>query len=138
MNIQAIGATNPTRQAFAEKGSGATAASSTSNSNAANNNKDALESTGAATPVDSSRAIERNSEAPALEKVKQAVQNINKSLQSMSRDLEFSVDSDSNRTIVKVVDSKTKEVIRQIPSQEALEISKALDTVRGLLIKQQA
>lgn len=138
MNIQAIGATNQSRQAFVEKSNGSTALSNNGNANAASNSKDALESTGSATPVETSRAIERNTEAPALEKVKQAVQNINKSLQSMSRDLEFSVDSDSNRTIVKVVDSKTKEVIRQIPSQEALEISKALDTVRGLLIKQQA
>ena len=138
MNIQAIGATNQSRQAFAEKTSSTSTLSSTGNSSAASNSKDAVENTGSVTPVETSKAIERNTETPALEKVKQAVQNINKSLQSMSRDLEFSVDSDSNRTIVKVVDSTTKEVIRQIPSQEAIEISKALDTVRGLLIKQQA
>ncbi|MBI3230393.1 MAG: flagellar protein FlaG, partial [Burkholderiales bacterium] len=106
-----------------------------------NNAKNALEENDnvQATPVDSNKALERNAQAPSLEKVTQAVQNINKSLQAMSRDLEFSVDSDSNRTIVKVVDRKTKEVIRQIPSHEALEISKALDTaVHGLLMKQQA
>ena len=83
-------------------------------------------------------AVEKSAAAPSVEQVKQAVTNINKSLQSLSQDLEFSVDSDSNRTVVKVVDQKTKEVIRQIPSQEALEIAKALDSVQGLLIKQTA
>lgn len=135
MNIQTLGATNSARQSYAENNLAATPAANTS---AATNQTKETENSGPATPVDSSKAVERNATAPSLEKVHQAVQSINKSLQSMSRDLEFSVDSDSNRTIVKIVDNKTKEVIRQIPSQEALEISKALDTVRGLLIKQQA
>ncbi|MCG2582889.1 flagellar protein FlaG [Massilia sp. TS11] len=91
-----------------------------------------------AAATDTATAVEKSAAAPSVEQVKQAVSNINKSLQTLSQDLEFSVDADSNRTIVKVVDQKTKEVIRQIPSQEALEIAKALDSVQGLLIKQTA
>lgn len=138
MNIQSIGATAQARQAFADKGTSA-ASPPAPNVNSNNNTKNVAEENGPATAVESNKAVERNGAAPSLEKVTQAVQNINKSLQAMSRDLEFSVDSDSNRTIVKVIDRKTKEVIRQIPSNEALEISKALDTaVHGLLMKQQA
>jgi flagellar protein FlaG len=66
------------------------------------------------------------------------VQTVNATLKQLSQDLEFSVDADSQRTIVKVVDQQTKEVIRQMPSAEALEIAKALDRVQGLLIKQKA
>lgn len=88
--------------------------------------------------VDTQNAVKKTDEAPTIEQVNQAVQNINKSLQSLHQDLEFTVDSDSKRTVVRVVDQKTKEVIRQIPSQETLEIAKALDTVKGLLIKQEA
>jgi flagellar protein FlaG len=91
-----------------------------------------------ATPVDTNNAVKKTTPEPSLDQVTQAVQNINKSLQTLSQDLVFSVDADSKRTIIKVVDQKTKEVIRQIPSTEALEIAKALDTVKGLLIKQQA
>ncbi len=91
-----------------------------------------------ATSVDTTNAVKKTDEAPTLEQVNQAVQNINKSLRSLNQNLEFSVDSDSKRTVVKVVDQSTKEVIRQIPSEETLEIAKALDTVKGLLIKQQA
>lgn len=91
-----------------------------------------------AAPVDSTNAVEKAPAAPSRQQLDDAVSNINKSLQTLSQDLEFSVDEDSNRTIVKVVDQQTKEVIRQMPSPEALEIAKALDKVKGLLIKQTA
>ncbi len=91
-----------------------------------------------AAPVQTSAAVTPAAAVPSSEELAKAVANINKSLQTLSQDLEFSVDQDSNRTIVKVVDQQTKEVIRQIPSPEALEIAKALDTVQGLLIKQTA
>jgi flagellar protein FlaG len=91
-----------------------------------------------AVATETSAAVQKAAPAPTLEQVNQAVSNINKSLQTLSQDVVFSVDNDSNRTIVKVVDQRTKEVIRQIPSPEALEIAKALDTVQGLLIRQTA
>ena len=73
-----------------------------------------------------------------LKDVKQAVSEINKAMQFMSRELEFSVDTDSNRTIVKVIDQQTREVIRQMPTKEARELGKALEKAQGLLIKQTA
>jgi flagellar protein FlaG len=91
-----------------------------------------------ATPIEISTAVKKPEAAPSLEQVTKAVEDINKSLKSQSQNLEFSVDTDSKRTIVKIVDQTTKEVIRQIPSAEALEIAKALDTASGFLIKQQA
>lgn len=75
---------------------------------------------------------------PAPAEVKEALKTINKTVQAMSPSLEFSIDTDSKRTIVKVVDMDTKEVIRQMPSVEALEIAKALDRLQGLLIRQKA
>ncbi len=91
-----------------------------------------------ATAIDTPKAVKRSEDAASLEQVNQAVKNINKSLQTLSQDLEFSVDNDSQRTVIKVIDQRTKEVIRQIPSQEVLEIAKTLDNVKGLLIKQEA
>jgi flagellar protein FlaG len=75
---------------------------------------------------------------PTLAQVTEAVSTINRSMQTQSRGLEFSVDASSHRTVVKVVDSQTKELIRQIPSVETLEIANALEQAQGLLIKQQA
>jgi flagellar protein FlaG len=76
---------------------------------------------------------------PTLAQVTQAVNSINQAMQAMSRDLEFSVDEDTKETVVKIIDQKTKEVLRQIPSVEALAIAKAIDQAQqGLLIKQKA
>lgn len=74
-----------------------------------------------------------------MSQLTQAIKSINKALQEQAQGVEFSLDSDSHRTIIKVVDQNTKEVLRQIPSEEALEIAKALGgTQQGLLIRQKA
>ena len=91
-----------------------------------------------ASAVDTAAAVEKAAPVPTQAQVKEAVANINKSLQTLSQDVVFSVDQDSHRTIVKVIDQKTNEVLRQIPTPEALDIAKALDKVSGLLIKQTA
>ncbi len=91
--------------------------------------------------TDSKPAVKAASKEDAqseLREVKQAVSDINKAMQFMSRELEFSVDTDSERTVVKVIDQQTREVIRQMPTKEALEIGKALEKVQGLLIRQTA
>ena len=46
------------------------------------------------------------------------------------------VDSESDRVVVRIVDTQTKQTIRQIPSEEMLAISKSLDQLTGLLIQQ--
>jgi flagellar protein FlaG len=84
------------------------------------------------------KAASKEDAQSELKEVTQAVSDINKAMQFMSRQLEFSVDTDSERTIVKVIDQQTREVIRQMPTKEALEIGKALEKAQGLLIKQTA
>ncbi|SFV02861.1 flagellar protein FlaG [Pseudoduganella namucuonensis] len=91
-----------------------------------------------ATALATANAVKAPAPAPTLEQVNQAVSELNKASQAKSQGLEFSVDNDSKRTIVKVVDQTTKEVLRQIPSPEALEIAKSLDNAKGLLIRQTA
>ena len=74
-------------------------------------------------------------EAKELESAVQKVQNFT---QNLAKELLFNIDKDSGRTVVKVVDTSTKEVIRQIPSEEMLAMAKALDQIQGLLVKQKA
>lgn len=74
----------------------------------------------------------------STEQVKQAAAAINTAIQSLSRGLQFSVDEDTHKTVVRVVDTQTNEVIRQMPSEEALAIAKALDKLQGLLLRQKA
>ncbi len=66
--------------------------------------------------------------------VKKAAEQINKALKQFDSSVQFSVD-ENNRTNVKVIDTQTNEVIRQMPSKEMLAISQALDKFQGLLIR---
>lgn len=72
---------------------------------------------------------------PAKEELAQALKSINAALQDRSPGLEFSIDRDSDRSVVKVVDKDTQEVIRQMPSREAIEIAKALDKLHSIMVK---
>ena len=72
------------------------------------------------------------------ETLDQAVKAVNDFVQPFNNALNFSVDQDSQTMVVKVIDQGTKEVIRQIPSEEMLALAKALDTMKGLLIRQKA
>ena len=58
--------------------------------------------------------------------------------QSFAPNLKFSVDHDTGRTIVKVTDANTQEVIRQIPADEVLKLAKEIDRMQGLLFNKQA
>jgi flagellar protein FlaG len=53
----------------------------------------------------------------------------------VTAELQFSVDESSGRSVIKVTDRATSDVIRQIPSEEALQISEGLDRYqKGLLV----
>lgn len=84
------------------------------------------------------RAGKAQNDAPDREELDRALDEVRKVVQPVAQNLLFSIDEDTGRTVVKVVDGATKEVIRQIPSEEILSIAKALDKLKGLLIKQEA
>ncbi len=66
--------------------------------------------------------------------VNDAVKNINAALTTLRRDeRQFKVDEDLGRLVVRIVNSETKELIRQIPTEEALTLSKKMQEMIGLL-----
>jgi flagellar protein FlaG len=91
-----------------------------------------------AAPVETANAVRQSGAVPSLDQLQGAVKEINKALETLAPGLEFSIDSELKEPIIKVVDQKTKEVLRQIPSEETIAISKALDKLQGILIKQEA
>jgi flagellar protein FlaG len=52
--------------------------------------------------------------------------------------VQFSIDDSSGASVIKVVDTETKKILRQFPSQQALDISKDLQSKTGLLLKGEA
>ncbi len=69
----------------------------------------------------------------SVQELQMAVDDMNRKAQDLRRSVQFSVDRELNMTVVKVVDSRTEEVVRQIPSEEFIEISKALRESRSLI-----
>lgn len=91
-----------------------------------------------AAAVETIDAVKAKEATPSKKDVEEAVAKLNKSVQQRAQSLLFSIDDDSHRTVVKVIDLHTQEVLRQIPTPEALEIAKAIDAFRGLLVDQEA
>ena len=70
--------------------------------------------------------------------LQQALEDVQNAIGTITNDLRFSIDQDTGRTIVKIVDRETDEVIKQFPSDEMIRIAKALDKLQGLLLQQEA
>jgi flagellar protein FlaG len=59
-------------------------------------------------------------------KVDQAIHRFLENIGGKNSELAISMDKDSQRIVIKVLDSKTKEVIKQIPSEELLALAEDL------------
>ncbi len=75
---------------------------------------------------------------PTREVVAKAAQQIQSFVQSMGRNLSFSVDSTTGYHIVRVTNPDTGEVIRQLPSEELLRIAQSFEQLNAALINQKA
>jgi flagellar protein FlaG len=77
---------------------------------------------------------------PTTEQVKKAVDDINASLAANGngQNVAFAVDPSSKRVVIQVIDQQTNKVIRQIPSEEIIQMSLSLGTKLGQVINQQA
>lgn len=76
---------------------------------------------------------------PSNSQLQNALDKLNQSMQQANTGLEFSIAEGSQKAVIKVVDTKTGETIKQFPSQEAIAISKEIDQFqKGLLVRQKA
>jgi flagellar protein FlaG len=72
------------------------------------------------------------------EQVNNALKNINNFFQMSKRTMQFTLNEDTGRMVVEIKDEKTGEVIRQIPSEDVLQLEKKLDEFQGLLFSKKA
>ncbi|MBE9608824.1 flagellar protein FlaG [Chitinilyticum piscinae] len=85
-------------------------------------------------------AVPAVQQAERSNEVAEAVKKINETIKSFNQNVgvEFSTDSDTSTPVVRVIDTTSKEVLRQIPTEEALQIAKAIDRLQGLLVRDKA
>jgi flagellar protein FlaG len=99
------------------------------------------------------QAAQATPAAPSAAQLQSAVQSTNQAISG--KGLEFSVDTSTKQTVVKLMDTQSDTVIGQFPSQQMIDISKSIGLMQeqlqqaslsrtpvqaspGLLIKQQA
>lgn len=75
---------------------------------------------------------------PAENELENVTSDMNKYVQTMQRDLHFSVDEESGETVIKVVESESQRLVRTIPSEEFLHASKEFNGSVGMLLKAKA
>ena len=75
---------------------------------------------------------------PSLAAVRLATRQVEQAVRAQTNSLNFSIEQAAGKTLVKVTDSETGQVLRQIPSEEILSLSQVLNNVQGLLLSQHA
>ena len=100
---------------------------------------------GAAKPVrdgDSRVEAEFKTPAPELlptkEQEEKAVALVKEALRGTTSHLEIEIDHDLHKAVIKIFSGESGEIIRQIPSQELLDLAKHLDDPKGLLVRERA
>ena len=86
------------------------------------------------------RLPERAADLPPVDAqmLHKAVKDLSAGAQNLQRSLQFSIDASSGRTVIKVIDKITQEVIRQIPEEEILALAARLEKSSGRLVEDEA
>lgn len=87
-----------------------------------------------------SAATQTSAKTPADDpkQLAEDLKKVNDHIQTIQRDLEFSVDEESHKTRITVRDSTSGEVIRTIPAEDLTKLAKQLNGVQGILVREKA
>lgn len=78
-----------------------------------------------------SKSLNRNESSNELPKYEHLAEKLKDILSDNDMTLEFSLDKDTNEMILKIIDSSTKEVVRQLPPELTLRIAKYVANMVG-------
>ena len=88
---------------------------------------------------DATGAYNGNEEAQAAaaqnaQRIESAVKRANNTMRMTKTSCQFQYHEETNRVSIKVIDKDTEEVIREIPSEEALELIQRMWEMAGILV----
>ncbi|MFK4753788.1 flagellar protein FlaG [Oceanobacter antarcticus] len=92
-----------------------------------NNGQSPLGTTGTGKDLPAAGNKGQSSAVPDQQQVQEAISRINEYVQQSERTLDFQLDESSGETIIRVYDKQSEELIRQIPSELALELAQKLN-----------
>ncbi|MDP5144968.1 flagellar protein FlaG [Shewanella sp. ULN5] len=76
-----------------------------------------------------------NKDKPNDQELNQVAKDLTDMMSMMQKGLKFSVDKESGQQVIKVQDIASGDIIRQIPSEEALLLAEKLSEVSGILMR---
>ena len=76
--------------------------------------------------------------AETVAKLEASIQKLNDLMAKGQRSLSFSVDKSSDAVVVRVIDTQTQEVVRQIPNEESLRLAQYIEGMMGLIFNRSA
>lgn len=77
---------------------------------------------------------EKNERALMEKQIKQAIDDANQRTRFTKKSFEYSVDDKTNRISITVRDQETDEVIREIPSEETLDMVSKIWELAGIIV----
>ena len=102
----------------------------------------------ASAPSVAPRPVQTETPAPEIqtqktrtspEELARVTEALRSKVSSVAPELQFSIDESSGRSVIRITDPATKEVIRQIPSEDILKLNRAMDQFeKGLLLNRKA
>ncbi len=72
-----------------------------------------------------------DSKVTSLQEAKKLVEQGNKLLENVQRDLQFKLDETTKQIVLTVTDRKTGEIIKQVPSKELLALARQIQEAEG-------
>jgi len=95
------------------------------------------------TPVEkkSEKSNEKTNEGQqlSLDNVKDILQKKMENVKLLfNGEAKFEIDREADLIVVKIIDKESKELIRQIPAEEAVKLAKAMNEIEGIIFDQKA
>jgi len=87
------------------------------------------------------KKIEKNTEGEqlSLDNVKDILQKKMENVKLLfNGEAKFEIDREADLIVVKIIDKESKELIRQIPAEEAVKLAKAMNEIEGIIFDQKA
>ncbi len=85
-----------------------------------------------------SSSSENRNDASEADDIQKVVSEIQDSVNQIDPQVQFSVEQDLNRVVVKVVERDSGELIRQFPPEEVLRVQRFFEEQSGILLEEQA
>ena len=79
--------------------------------------------------------IEASAKAENIDALQETAHELTEMMALSRKSIQFQVNDDSGKTVISVTDTSSGEVIRQIPSEEAIKLSEKFAEISGLLLK---